>query len=353
MASKRSGILIGSLITTLVLTGAALVAPTGFAVRSPGPTADTLGEIAGTPLVQVLDAPTYPASGQLRLTTASIGGGPVSATFSLEVLRAWVAPGSTVQPREAMFPRPLTSEEQRAISAQQMLTSQQQATVAALTELGFVVPVRLTVAGLVEDSPAFGVVEDGDVLRSLNGQEIVEYRGLLEMLAEITPGDTVTLGVERAGEYLELTQGTGEGLTADGRQRAALGIWLGSEFDFPVDIEIQIDGIGGPSAGMVFALAIIDLMTPADLLGGVVVAGTGTIDVDGTVGPVGGIPQKLAGSARDGATFFLLPLSNCDAASPVPAGLQVVAVSTLKEALAAITAIGAGDTDALPACPTN
>ncbi|MCL1869749.1 MAG: PDZ domain-containing protein [Promicromonosporaceae bacterium] len=351
MTITRPRLLSGSLLATAVLAAATLVLPTGFAVRGPGPTEDTLGAVNDVPLVTIKGATTYPTTGQLRLTTVSAGGGPVSDVFALDVLQAWVSPSRAVTPSEAVFPVGVTREQQQQQGEQQMTSSQQTATAAALTALGYTVPATLTIAGSPAGSPAHGIVKDGDVIRTLDGKTITTYTDLLTELSAITPGSKTVLGVERGGARQDLTITTGTATTSSGAKRAALGVLVSTKYDFPIDVSIRIEDIGGPSAGMMFALAIIDKLTPADELHGQVVAGTGTIDVDGAVGPIGGIEQKMHGAVRDGATWFLAPASNCDeVVGNVPAGLRVVKVSTLDEARTAITAIGAGTAKDLPTC---
>jgi Lon-like protease len=143
---------------------------------------------------------------------------------------------------------------------------------------------------------------------------------------------------------------------SEGDQPAPIvGIIVGGEYDFPVDVAIQLENVGGPSAGMMFALGIIDKLTPGELNGGEQVAGTGTIAGDGTVGPIGGIRQKLYGAKDAGATWFLAPTSNCDEVSGhIPDGLSVFSVDTLDDALAALEVIAdGGDTSTLPTCPAG
>lgn len=353
-ASPRTVTLAVSVLLTALLGAAALVLPTAYAVRLPGPTEDTLGtqtvgegdDAREEQLVHVEGAPTYPSTGELRLTTVSVGGGPVSDVFAGDALLAWVSPARAALPASVVFPQEVTRQEQEEQSAAQMTSSQEAATAAALTELGYDVPATLTVAGAVEDAPAAGVVAAGDVIRSLDGRAVASYAELLDLLSGVTPGDDVVLGVERDGRARDLTITTTEG---DGR--AALGVYVAADYDFPVDVTIRIEDIGGPSAGMMFALAIVDELTPEDELDGAVVAGTGTIDVDGAVGRIGGIVQKLRGAERDGAEWFLAPADNCDeVVGSVPDGLRVVKVATLAEARDAIEAIGAGQGDGLPTC---
>ncbi|WEV46293.1 Lon protease [Bifidobacterium sp. ESL0690] len=119
-------------------------------------------------------------------------------------------------------------------------------------------------------------------------------------------------------------------------------------------VQMHVDDIGGPSAGMMYALGVIDKLTPQDETGGKTIAGTGTIDNKGKVGKIGGIQLKMLGAKRDGATYFLAPASNCDeVVGHVPNGLRDVKVSTLDEAYRALVAIGQGKADSLPHCTAN
>jgi PDZ domain-containing protein len=352
--SRRTVTLTVSLLVTAVLAAVLLVMPTPYAVRTPGPTENTLGSqelgegssVREVQLVEVPDDAAHETTGELLLTTVSVFGGPGGDVLVGDVLWGWAAKDRSVQPVELVFPVGVTREQQEQESQAEMLSSQESATVAALTELGHEVPATLTIAGTSEGTGAAGVAEEGDVVRSLDGEPIETYPQLLDALAQVTPGDDVVLGVERGGEAVDLNITTGEG---DGR--ALLGVLIDAQYDYPLDVQIQIENIGGPSAGMMFALAIVDKLTPADELDGQAVAGTGTVDVDGRVGPIGGIEQKMFGAVRDGARWFLAPRANCDQVrGNIPDGLGVVAVSTLSDARAAVEAIGAGDARGLPTC---
>ncbi len=346
--------LVVSLLVTAALAAVLMVTPTPYAVRTPGPTEDTLGtqdqgagqSASEVPLIQISGAETFPASGQLRLTTVSVYGGPGGDVLLGDVLWGWASQERSVQPVEAIFPEAITSEEQQEQGQAQMLSSQESATVAALTELGYEVPTTMTVVSAAAGTGAEGVVAEGDVIVSLDGEPLDTYPELLAALDDVTPGDDVVLGVERDGEPTDLTVTTGEG-----DDRALLGVLIDPQYDFPVDVSYGIEDIGGPSAGTMFALGTIDLLTPEDELNGAVVAGTGTMDVDGSVGPIGGIEQKMYGALRDGAQWFLAPSDNCgEVVGHEPDGLEVVSVSTLAEARAAMEAIGAGDGGSLPRC---
>lgn len=335
------------MLTASVLVGVLAIMPAPYAVNGPGPTKDVLGEVDGKPLIEVEGATTYPSTGELRLTTISGVGGPGYPAYLLNVLRGWVSSSSVVRPVEDVYPQDVTQEEIDESNAGAMVSSQENAGVAALVELGYEVPATLVVAGTVEDTDAAGKLEEGDVLTAMDGVPLPDYQSLVSRLEDVEPGDTVTLTVTRHSRSEDVPVVTGE-REGGGAQ---IGVFVDPSFDMPVDVSINIEGIGGPSAGTMFALGLVDLLTPQDEAAGQVIAGTGTMDVTGAVGPIGGIRQKLAGAVRDGATWFLAPADNCDeVVGHVPSGLRVVKVATLHEAREAMTAIGAGEADDLPTC---
>lgn len=337
---------IGMMVTALLLA-VLVVLPVPYAISSPGPTRDVLGEHDGTPLIQISGAETFESTGELRLTTVSGTGGPGFPSSVVGVLQGWLSPWAVVQPVELLYPPDRTQDEIDESNTAEMVSSQENAAVAALTELGYEVPATLVVAGTVEGSDAEGKVEEGDVIVALDGTAVPDYQELIGLLGDVEAGDTVTLTVRRHGQSVDIPIVTSE--KPDGG--AQIGVFIDPAFDMPVDVTISIDDIGGPSAGTMFALGIIDKMTPEDEANGKDIAGTGTIDVTGEVGPIGGIRQKLAGAVRDGATWFLAPAANCDeVVDHVPDGLRVVRIETLHEAREAITAIGAGTADDLPTC---
>lgn len=337
---------VGMMLTALLLA-VLVVLPVPYAISSPGPTRDVLGEHDGTPLIEISGAETFESTGELRLTTVSGTGGPGFPSSVVGVLQGWASPWTVVQPVELLYPPDRTQDEIDESNTAEMVSSQENAAVAALTELGYEVPATLVVAGTVEGSDAEGKVETGDVIVALDGTAVPDYQGLIELLDEVEAGDTVTLTVRRHGQSVDIPVVT----TAKDDGGAQIGVFIDPAFDMPVDVTISIDDIGGPSAGTMFALGIIDKMTPEDEANGKDIAGTGTIDVTGEVGPIGGIRQKLAGATRDGATWFLAPAANCgEVVDHVPDGLRVVRIETLHEAREAITAIGAGTAEDLPTC---
>lgn len=334
-------------LLTVVLLAVLVFLPAPFVVNSPGPTFDTLGTSGGKPVLQISGAKTYPTTGELRLVTVLEAGGPGFAVTLDQAVEGWFRKDTVILPRDLVFPPGTTQEQEQQESHQQMVSSQESATVAALTEVGYEVPAKLTIVGAVPGSGAEGVVEKGDVVTTFDGTKVTTYTGLLEALDDTTPGDTVTLGVTRDGASKDLSIATSRG--SDGN--AQLGVYIDPTFDFPVDVTINLANVGGPSAGLMFSLGIVDKLTPDDLAKGKTVAGTGTIDVDGTVGAIGGIRQKMVGARRDGATWFLAPKTNCDeVVGYVPDGMRVISVGTLHEAREDLLSIKNGTASGLPTC---
>ena len=345
--SRRA--LVGSISGFVTVLGLALLAvlPAPYTSSAPGPTFDTLGETRNGPLIEVSGAPTFESTGELRLTTVSFAGSRERKLDLATVLRGWFSPEITIDPVERFFPDPSDDTDRQAQSRQEMTTSQENATVAALTELGIEVPAPIPVVEPIEGSGAVGVLEPEDRLLSIDGVEIVTYQDMTEVLRAAEPGATLRVEVERKGAELELEVLAGERPGGG----ALLGVWVDPEFSMPFEVQIQVDDVGGPSAGTMFALGLLDKLTPEDEANGKVVAGTGTIDLDGNVGAISGIRQKMIGAVRDGAEAFLAPAGNCEAVlGNVPPGLEVFAVGTLSEARAALEAIGRGETQGLPRC---
>jgi PDZ domain-containing protein len=336
-----------ALVTTALLMAAAAFLGLPYAVESPGPTIDTLGEYGGTDLIAIAGAPSYDSAGELRLTTVSMRGGEGSPVVFLTMLSGWLDGDSTVLPIEEVYPSDQSQAEINELNAAEMVSSQEKATVAALEELGYEVPTTLKVVEAIEGTGAFGIVEPDDVLVSIDGEELGGYSELSRAMDEVQPGDVVHLGVTRDGVAQDLVITTVD----DGTGRALLGVFIDPEFDLPLDVRIRIEDVGGPSAGLMFSLGIINMLTLPDETGGAHIAGTGTLDLDGTVGAIGGIAQKMAGAARADADWFLAPVDDCsEVVGHVPPRLRVVAVGTLAEARAAVEAIGRSDADDLPTC---
>ncbi len=338
----RSIVMALSGMVSALLIAVLVVLPAPFMIESAGPTFDVFdGKVAGTTLITVEGATTYPASGQLRLTTVAVSR--TSGTlFSLgPVVRAWLDPASATYPDV-----PIPANDDAAVQ-QEWTSSQENATVAALGQLGTAVPAKIRVADFAPGSHAEGKLMVDDIIESVDGKQILTLPDLSAAIGAHSPGDPVTVVVSRAGKDVTATFATISG--ANGK--TLMGVSIDPTFDMPYTVNVAIDHVGGPSAGLIFTLAIVDLLTPQDELQGAKVAGTGTISPSGDVGPIGGIGLKMIGARRAGADWFLAPESNCsEVVGHVPAGLRVVSVANLSEAYDAIVAIGNHTADNLPTC---
>lgn len=337
-------------VLALALGFTALSLPVPYVVESPGPTFNTLGSDNGKPVISVTGHEAFPAKGNLDLTTVYVDGGPNGPVTVVEALSAWLNRAKAVYPEELVFPTGVTKEQSQQESAVAMTTSQENAVASALRELGIPFEQKMQVADIPEGSASAGKLQDNDVLVSVNGKPAT---ALSVVQAELAAGNgaPAEVVVERDGS--KVTAGITPSKTPAGR--FILGVMLQYQFKFPFDVKISLEKVGGPSAGLMFALGIVDTVTPGDMTGGKHVAGTGTITPDGAVGPIGGISQKMHGARSGGATLFLAPAANCDdVVGHIPDGLQVVRVETLADARKAVELAASGaDTSGLPGCSTN
>jgi PDZ domain-containing protein len=343
----------GLILASVAGSVAFAMAPSPYVVERPGPVYDTLGVVVNAdgddvPLIEIPDETTYPTSGRLDLLTVYLDGSRENPLSWLDVAQAWFDPSRTVLPLDAVYPSGQTDEEADQESALQMDTSQQDAVAAALTELGVPYGSVLTIAGVIDGTPADGVLEEGDELLTAAGRPVADVDALKAALGAAGVGAEVELGIRRDGEELSvaLTPAASE---SDGS--AVIGVYASATYDFPFDVQIRLENVGGPSAGMMFALGIYDKLTPGELTGDEHIAGTGTIDGAGQVGAIGGIVQKMYGAQAAGADWFLAPASNCsEVVGRIPSGLDVFSIATLDDAVAAVEAIADGDTAALARC---
>lgn len=321
----------GLLALALGVLGATLPIP--MVALGPGPTYDTLGEVDGTQVVAVDGLPVYPTSGHLNMTTVSV----TDRLTLFSALGFWASGDRRVVPREAVFPPDRSDDEIEQVNAEQFASSEANAAAAALGELGL--PTRTVVTGLVTDSPATGKLEVGDELVQVAGRPVDSPATVIDALSTTTPGQSIPVTYRRAGAESQATVVLGA--SAD-RTQGLLGILPGTE-PRDGDISIELGGIGGPSAGLMFSLSVVDKLTPGELTGGRFVAGTGAITPAGEVTRIDGINFKMRAAQDAGATVFLVPAGNCaDAVASAPEGLQLVRVGTLHEAVTSLTTLTAG-----------
>ena len=348
----RTTALILTLVALIATMAVALSRPVPYVQLSPGPVYNALGENQGTPVVTVDGAKTYPTDGSLGITTVFEAGAPGGRLTLSQALRGWIDPAVDVIPRDLLFPPDAFDGQDpgdtfQRQGAAQMAESEQSAVAAALTYAGKPVTYNVEISEVQADSPSDGVLQAGDTLVEINGTPVPDFDSVQRVMSDVSPGDDVTVKVRRDDEVVTETVTT----VANPKdpKRAYLGVFLGIGFTSPVTVDLSLDNVGGPSAGLIFSLAIVDSLTPDQLAAGRAIAGTGTITPEGKVGPIGGIVQKMFGARDNGATIFLAPLSNCgEVVGNEPDGLDVIAVGTLDEAVKALE----GDGE-LPRCPTE
>lgn len=331
---------VGGLIV-LALTFLVGQAKIPYVQLQPGPTFDTLGkDDSGKDVIVINGAKPTTSQGQLRFVTVGVQ----PELTLLQALRGWLSDDDAVVPRELVYPPNQSQEEVDRQNAEDFSESQSAAETAALTELGY--PMKISVKAVTTGAPADGKLRPGDVISKVDGTPADSAERLLDLIRSKPAGTTLTFDVIRGGKPQTVKIAT----AADEKGVPRVGFAPEVISSAPFTLDIPIEGIGGPSAGLMLSLGIIDKIKPEDLTGGKIIAGTGTIDVLGNVGPIGGVPQKLVGAKDADATYFLTPKANCaEAVANAEPGLALVQVGTLDEALAALQVIRSGGQPQL--CP--
>ncbi|MFS8198668.1 PDZ domain-containing protein [Streptomyces sp. CWNU-52B] len=359
---RRTATMLASTLMLIALLCAGVFIKVPYSEMSPGPTVNTLGEHDGEPVLQIAGRKTYPTSGHLNMTTVRV----TSADYNMNLVEAvygWLAHDNKVVPHDTLYPDGKTEEQSTQENAEEFNQSQESAKVAALKEIDVPVKSWVIVSTVVKDTPAEGRLHAGDVIKAVDGTKVKAPGDVAKLVTEHKPGEKVVFTIvpakeQAAAEKENKTATRTEDVTIttaksddDGEDRAIVGISAGTDHTFPFTIDIKLADVGGPSAGLMFALGIVDKLTPGSLTGGKFVAGTGTIDDDGKVGPIGGIEMKTVGARSKGAQYFLTPKDNCAAAAAdVPDGLTLVKVDTIDDAVSALKDIRGGDTAGLPKC---
>jgi PDZ domain-containing protein len=332
---KRRGVtvLLGAVITVLLSLGV-LSAPIPYVELGPGPTVNTLGKDNNKDVIQISGTPTYNSAGQLRLTTVKVR----SELKLLPAIVGWFSDEEAVVPRELIYPPDQTETQIEQQNAEDFKASQTSAETAALRKLGY--SVKVVVKSVTPGGPSQGVLQPGDVITSVDGTAVDLGADVTEAVRGKPAGTTLTIGYTRNGQAgtVRITS------KADAGKPPRIGVEIEQQQPHPFQLSIDLADIGGPSAGLMFALGIVDKLGTDDLTGGKIIAGTGTIDDSGSIGPIGGIPQKLVGAKDAGAVAFLVPTDNCkEAVKNAVDGLPMYKVASLDDALAALQALRAGN----------
>ena len=348
--SARYTTMVVAAISLIALTSVAFMVPVPYVELKPGPVQDTLGPVQGGEQMFTFGArtKTYPTSGSLYFTTVRVS--PPDAHLSIgDAVAAYLKSDQAVVPKDLIYPDNETPEQSDAESAAQMTGSQDASRVAALRAAGYTVTGRPAVVQVVKGGAAFGKLVVGDVFLDVDGTKVTTPDQVVKAVGTHKPGETVRLTVERRKKPVDVSIVT----RADPKDKAVprVGISIGVKYNGPVVNNNVGKDVGGPSAGTMFALAIYDKLTPGELTGGKKIAGTGEIAPDGTVAPIGGVRQKMAGAAKADATIFLVPAANCaEATDGDDHGLKLVKISTLKDAISSLEALAKNPDAKVPSC---
>ena len=373
-APRRVNLRSVSAVATCALLAGAFILPSSYVKEGPGPLFDVLGTYQEKDVIEVSGAPSYKTFGKMNMTTVSVSGGPYTELSGAEAFYGWLAfdgNRSLVVPTDALYPH-VSHEQATAATGAQMADSQTQAKVAAMRQLNMAVTEKVQVLSTVEGSPAASVLKADDRIVKV-GEKQIETLTDVPKAVNASNGSPIDVTVERDGKQqtFKLTP-----VRASDDSRWILGAGLKQSYDLPAHVQYNLDGVGGPSAGLMLALGTVDKLSEGTLLadedaGGdpyrSYISGTGTIDADGKVGAIGGIKYKILATGRYGARYFLAPKENCDSivkmqaqdpdlfnyyhAGQVSGTMTVIPVSTLDEAVKTVEAIKSGTPDdSLPRC---
>lgn len=330
-----------SAVLFVVLAAVIALVPVPFVTWSPGATHDLLGKVDGNDVITITGAPTYQTTGQALMTTVAVTA-PESAVSLPEAFFAYWLPAREVLPRVAVYREGDNPTEINQGESQMMTDSQSEAVVAALRQAGIQVRTWPMVESVTASGPANEILKPGDLIQSVTAKGETNTASSIQVvqdaIARAGVGLPVDFGVLRDGQEVKATVTTRA--TTANPDKPVIGVALTSGYTYGPKVSFAVDpAVGGSSAGLMFALAIADKLTSEDLIGDRVVAGTGTIAADGTVGAIGGVQEKIAGAVRDGASIFLLPRKNCVDVGTPPAGIRLVPVDSLSEAVDALNAL--------------
>ena len=373
-APRRVNLRSVSAVATCALLAGAFILPSSYVKEGPGPLFDVLGTYQEKEVIEVSGAPRYKTFGKMNMTTVSVSGGPYTELSGAEAFYSWLAfdgNRSLVVPTDALYPH-VSHEQATAATGAQMADSQTQAKVAAMRELKMAVNEKVQVLSTVEGSPAASALKADDRIVKV-GEKQIETLTDVPKAVDASNGSPIDVTVERDGtqQTFKLTP-----VRSSDNSRWILGAGLKQSYDLPAHVQYNLDGVGGPSAGLMLALGTVDKLSEGTLLadedaGGdpyrSYISGTGTIDANGKVGAIGGIKYKILATGRYGARYFLAPKENCDSivkmqaqdpdlfnyyhAGQVRGTMVVVPVSTLDEAVKTVEAIKSGTPDdSLPRC---
>ncbi|MCK0174667.1 MULTISPECIES: PDZ domain-containing protein [Mycobacteriaceae] len=335
--NRRISTLLVALVPVVALFVLLSAVTVPFVSLGPGPTFNTLGEVDGKEVVDIEGTEVKPTSGHLNMTTVSQRDGLTLA----QAMALWMSGREQLVPRELVYPPDKSKDEIDEANTTDFRRSEDNAQYAALSYLKY--PEAVTVESVTDPGPSAGKLEDGDAIDAVNGKPVANVEEFQAILKTTKPGDDIVIDYRRKDEANPIGTATVTLGTNPDRDYGFLGIGVVDAPWAPFTVEFNLANVGGPSAGLMFSLALIDKLTTGDLNDGRFVAGTGTIDGEGEVGSIGGITHKMLAAREAGATVFLVPADNCPEAKTDPQdGLDMIKVGTLTEAVDALNTISAG-----------
>lgn len=344
--TRRGQVLAVGSIASALLLGVAAALPVPYVALGPGSTFNTIADAQGRAVItftgsDIPAATEESPAGHLNMLTIRV----IDHIPLIEAAAMWASGSYAFAPRDEYYPPDRTKEEITEQNVQMFRDSQSAAEIEALRYLRY--PNIVYVGTIAAGSVSWGKLRPDDQITAVDGQAVSDYQSLKAIMATTEPGQTVTVTVLRGGATA--TASVTLGANADVGPQGFLGVGVAERPRAPFTIDISLQDIGGPSAGLMFTLGIIDRLTPGDLTGGRFIAGTGTMELDGSVGPIGGVTFKEVTARDAGAEYMLVPAANCaEAVTAIPDGLTLVKVATLDDAVAAVKMIAAGGTP--PGC---
>lgn len=335
----RPRVLAATIVALMALNGGGLIDTSYYAI-GPGPSTDVLSGL------KIDGVDTFPSKGKLLITTASVSLGPLNIW---EYLYSVVSPTQDAIKRDRLIDPGTSDAENDLQNAVDMEKSKVDAEVAAFVALGLQVSVLPggRVLGLLPGGPSDGILKVRDRIVAVEGEQTATAQEVVRRIQALTPGGVAHLTIVRDDVEMPV-EITTKAFDVEGKTVAVVGANLGTAFRLPHDVEIDTQRIGGPSGGLVFALSIIDALTPEDLTGGKTIAVSGTISIsndgDGIVGPVGGISEKVRSARAVGAAAFILPKANeAEAIKAGPGSMRIIGVERLSQAVGALRSVGRGN----------
>ncbi|MEI6254682.1 MAG: PDZ domain-containing protein [Mycobacteriaceae bacterium] len=320
----------------IVVFGVLMAAvPVPYVALGPGPTFDTLGDFEGKPVVAIEGTAIQPTSGHLNMTTVSQRDGLTLG----QALAFWASGNDQLVPRDLVFPPEKSRDDIQKSQDADFARSEDNAEYAALNYLKF--PRAVTVEKVTDPGPSVGKLQTGDALDAVNGTKTPTIESFTSLLKATKPGQEIVIDYRRRNSppgTAKITLGRN-----DDRDYGYLGVAVQDAPWAPFTVDFNLANIGGPSAGLMFSLAVVDKLTTGDVNGSKFIAGTGTIGPDGNVGPIGGITHKMFSAQDAGATVFLVPADNCDEARTAPGNsMELVKAETLQQTVDALKTLTSG-----------